>query len=71
MKRQDKKDKNTKKKTKAKRQKDKDQKENMILRRQGSFALLRCFKTKWLPIIKRLLSLFRALTFVSGFLSSG
>ena len=27
----------------TKRQIDKDQKENMILRRQGSFALLRCF----------------------------
>ena len=45
MKRQDKKDKNTKKDEgkKTKRQKDKDQKENMILRRQGSFALLRSF----------------------------
>ena len=39
------KDKKTKiqKYKKTKRQKNKDQKESLILRRQGSFALLRCF----------------------------
>jgi len=38
------KDKKTKRqKDKDKRQIDKDQKENMILRYQGRFALLRCF----------------------------
>ena len=31
------------KKRKDKKMKDKDQKENLELRRQGSFALLRCF----------------------------
>ena len=32
-----------KKKQKDKKTKDKDQKESLLLRRQGSFALLRCF----------------------------
>ena len=34
--------------TKTKRKKDEDQTESLKLRRQGSFALLRCFSIKWI-----------------------